>query len=173
MKYLITEKYIKDTCPSISTNNNGVNIAAACQMVTLRYMKKLLSTDLFQFYSDYVNAVSPTPLTSYQEELFGLVQYYMALQVERHMLTNLIDVSNKGATAEQNAASLELVTYKRQELQASILDFENEIQSYLDTNAAEFPQYKPTCEVATLSQRSRTKNPFGLSLEADKPILYK
>lgn len=173
MNYLITEKFVKETCPTISTNNNGVNVAAALQMVTLRYMKKLLSNDLYQFYSDYVNA-SPQPvLTSHQEELFELVKVYMALQVERHMLTNLVEISSKGTTAEQNAATLEIVNYKRQELQASILGFENDIQNYLEDNAVEFPQYKPKCEVAaTTNQRNRAKNPFGLSLEPDRKIIF-
>ena len=174
MSYLITEEYVTETCPSISTNNNGITIAAALQMVTLRYMKKLLSTDLYQLYVDYVDAPAPTPLTNYQAELFELVKYYMALQVERHMLTNLVEIGAKGATVEATAATLEIVTFKRQELAAAILSFETEIQDYLDAHAPEFPEYKPKCEAAPGQvKRNRANNPFGISLEPDRPRIFR
>ena len=172
MKYLITEEFVKETCPSISLNSNGITVAAALQMVTLRYMKKLLSTGLYQLYSDYVNADQPQPLTHPQAELFELVQLYMALQVERHMLTNLVEIGNKGTTAEATAATLDVVTFKRQELASSILNFESDIQNYLAAHAPEFPEYTPPLSEGSF-RGPRTKNPFGISLEPDRPIVYR
>jgi hypothetical protein len=185
MNYLIDEFYVKETCPSISVSTNGITIAAALQIVTLRYMKKLLSTDLFDFYSAYVNAVAPAPfptplpapfptsptLTAAKAELFDLVQLYMALQVERHMLTNVVDITNKGATVEQTAATLELITYKRQEIGATILSLEGEIKDYLDSHPADFPEYKPATEAGAF-KANRTQNPFGISLAPDRPRVY-
>lgn len=173
MNYLITEEFVKQTCPSISLNSNGITVQAALQMVTLRYMKKLLSTGLYGLYSDYVNADQPQSLTPAQAELFELVQLYMALQVERHMLTNLVEIGNKGTTAEATAASLEVVTFKRQELAASILAFEGDIQNYLAAHAQDFPEYTPPPGEAGPGRGPRTKNPFGISLEPDRPIVYR
>jgi hypothetical protein len=173
MNYLIDEKFVKLTCPSISVSANGITIAAALQIVTLRYLKKLLSTDLHDLYAAYVNDAQPVPLTTQQGELFDLVKIYMALQVERHMLTNVVEITTKGATVDQAAATLELITYKRQEITASILSLETDIKDYLDQHAADFPEYKPATEAgADYQKRHRAQNPFGISLAPDQPRIY-
>ena len=158
MSYLIDEKYLSDFT-SVSQNKNAKDIRVAFQAVTLIHVKPLLGNPLFDLY--HVHVESASVLTDKQAALFDMIKYYMALKVEREMLFNLVTISNKGATEEDKAASLELVTMKRQSIENRASAIKKNILEYLKIHKSDFPEYYP--KPTTLSNFS------GISFDNSLP----
>ena len=138
--YLIDEKYLSDYT-SVSINKNAKDIKVAFQAVTIIHVKPLLGIALYELLETHV--ASTIELTAKQAQLFDMVKYFMALKVEREMLYNIISISNKGATEEEKAASVETVTVKRQAVESQAASVKKNILSYLNTNKADFPEFYP------------------------------
>ncbi|KUG07416.1 hypothetical protein [Solirubrum puertoriconensis] len=140
MKYLITDSYL--------TSNTGVHkdtdaklIRVALKQVTIADVKPLLSQPLYEVYETHVT--SGTTLTAKQVELFDQIQYWMALRTERAMLSNLLTINNKGVTQEEHVANMDIVNFKRQEIEANASVVKKNILGYLQSNKADFPEFFP------------------------------
>ena len=136
MAYLIDEKYLTENT-SVSSNKNAKDIKVAFQLVTLLYVKPLLGQPLYELYEN------TTSLNPRQKELLEQVRYYMALKVERELMLNLLTLSNKGATEEDKAASLEVVKLKRQDVESSAAAMRKGLLAFLEEHATDFPEYYP------------------------------
>lgn len=140
MLFLIDDAYLTNHT-SVSTSNRDKNIKVALQSVTLINVKPLLGIPLYSLYEAHV--ATDKVLTSKQAELFELIQYFMALRVEREMMFNVLNVNNKGATQEDHTASIEVVTAKRQDVEAKADFVKRSILKYLGTHKLDFPEFYP------------------------------
>lgn len=158
--YLIDEKYLADFT-SVCINKNAKDIKVAFQAATMIYIKPLLGIALYELFENH--ASSNSLLNPKQAQLFEMIKYFMALKVEREMIFNLVTISNKGATEEDKAATLELATSMRQSVESKAATIKKNILDYLKENKADFPEYyPPTTEVQDFTG--------GIIFEAPKHI---
>ncbi|MFD2717912.1 hypothetical protein ACFST9_04250 [Hymenobacter monticola] len=143
--YLITESYFKSRT-SVSKQLDPQSIKTVFTTVEEFYIKEMLGIPLYEIYKGNVNGSNTEPLTSFEQELLDKVMYYYALMAEWEVLFNLFDISNKGNTVEQNAASVELVRMKRGEVLSKAEQLKAGILSFLKTNKEEFSNYFPSTQ---------------------------
>lgn len=154
--YLITESYFKSRT-SVSKQLDAIAIKTVFTTVEEFYIKELLGIPLFQYYWNFVNQIplNPDPssrfsgpilptLSEIEQELLDKVMYYYALMAEWEVLFNLFDISNKGNTMEQNAASVELIRMKRSEVLSKAEQLKAGILAFLKTNKEQFSYYFPS-----------------------------
>ena len=138
--FLIDDRYLTENT-NIATSMKDKKLKVALQTVTVINVKPLLGLPLYALLENYV--ANGTSLSDKQTELFNQVAYYMALRVERELMYDLLNLNNKGATTDQNAADMALVTAKRQDVEAKSDFLRNGILAYLDANRADFPEFYP------------------------------
>jgi hypothetical protein len=138
--YLIDEKYLADYT-SVSINKNAKDIKVAFQAVTIIHLKPLLGIALYGLLESFIEGIAE--LSDKQFELLDMVKYYMALKVEKEMLFNIVNISNKGATEEDRAANLETVTTLRQLAESKAASVKKNILTFLADNKDDFPEYFP------------------------------
>lgn len=156
--YLITESYLKTTT-SVSNQKDVQDIKKAFNIVEEFYLKDLLGLPLFEFYKAHANATSPPALDTIKGQLLSKVQLYFALMAEHEIMFDLFDISNKGNTVEQNAASIELVKLKRGEVLSKAQHVKKRILDYLREHQDSFTDYFPASP-STPPQRAEGFSPI-------------
>ncbi|TXK23323.1 hypothetical protein FVR03_22760 [Pontibacter qinzhouensis] len=138
MSFLITESYLKSRV-NVTLHKDASAIKIAFQNVTDFYIQDLLSIPLYELYLDH--ATNNTALSVKQMELFNKIKVYFALMVEWELMFNLFEITNKGNKEDINAASIDVVKLKRNEVYSKAEQVKSNILRYLSTNKADFPQY--------------------------------
>ncbi|MBF9237441.1 hypothetical protein I2I05_08525 [Hymenobacter sp. BT683] len=139
-KYLINDTYLTEFT-SVSTTKNAKDIQAAFQSVTVIYVRPLLGIQLYELYEQHLKTNSV--LTPKQAELFGYIQYYMALRVEREMMLNVLKISNHGVTEHEKVASMENIKIMRQDAESRAEAVKKLLLDYLNAHKPDFPEFFP------------------------------
>ena len=140
MAYLIDDRYLTENT-NIASSTKDKSLKVALQTVTVINVKPLLGLPLYALYEDHV--ANQTALSGIQAELFASIQYYMALRVEREMMYNLLNINNKGVTADEHAATIAVVNATRQDVESKSEFIRASILALLDANKGKFPQFYP------------------------------
>lgn len=140
MTFLINDTYLTSNT-NIGTSVNDKTLKVALQTVTITDVKYLLGKPLYELFETHVQ--DSTVLTSAQAEAFEQIQYYMALKVEFELMGNILTVSNKGVTQDEHVANMDVVKFKRQNIESKAAIVKTALLVYLNANKDKFPEFFP------------------------------